>query len=145
MEFAVLRLNLRAPLFYLTDKTLEPFGFTPPGGEYLFCFEVNPGQGFRIDPEGEAYLGALVCGGKAAPAAPGEIPRPGSSRRFELPAGTYFFSQARVLLGREDIINMAMEVQKEGLWERLHPEPRLYLRYLFEDQAPVTQVFRPFA
>jgi hypothetical protein len=144
MEFNILRLNLRAPLFYLRDKALDPFGFTALIGEYLFCFEVNPGQGFRIDPSGETYLGALICGGKADPVSPGETPRPDPSRRFELPAGTYFFSQARELLGREDIINMAMEVQKEGLWERLHPEPRLYLRYLFEDQAPVTQVFRPF-
>jgi hypothetical protein len=39
---------------------------------------------------------------------------------------------------------MAIEQQKDGLWERLKPGNRLYLRILSEDGSPVTQLFRPY-
>jgi hypothetical protein len=47
-------------------------------------------------------------------------------------------------LTRDQWIAMAMEVQQEGLWRRLQPETRLYLRYLQEDDRVVTQVWRAF-
>jgi hypothetical protein len=46
-------------------------------------------------------------------------------------------------LNREEWLDMALEQQKDGLWERYKPENRLYVRYLFEDGCPVTQLFRP--
>jgi hypothetical protein len=39
---------------------------------------------------------------------------------------------------------MAIETQKDGLWERLEPDSRLYLRFLTEDGRELTQVFRPY-
>jgi hypothetical protein len=137
MEFNILKLDLRAPLFYIRDRSLNPFDGAPFTGEHLFCFTVNSEQGFRIDPRGETYLGPLIDQGRLAPE------KTGSPCRFELPPGTYLFAQMRELLSREASINMAMEIQMEGLWERLHLGCRLYLRYLFEDQRPVTQIFRP--
>jgi hypothetical protein len=38
---------------------------------------------------------------------------------------------------------MAIEVQKDGLWERLEPDSRIYLRFLTEEGRELTQVFRP--
>jgi hypothetical protein len=40
-------------------------------------------------------------------------------------------------------LDMAIEQQKDGLWERHKPESRLYLRFLFEDGRYVTQLLRP--
>lgn len=37
-----------------------------------------------------------------------------------------------------------MELQKEGLWQRLELENRYYLRYLSEDGSEITQLFRPY-
>jgi hypothetical protein len=144
MEYTVLKLDLRSSLFYIPDESPEPFRGLPFTGESLFCFEVNPDQGLRIDPQGAAYLGKLICGGKQDTRAASQKPGPGSFPSLELPAGKYLFSQIRNLLDREAIIEMAMEIQKEGLWERLRLGRLVYLRYLFEDLSPVTQVFRPF-
>ena len=63
----------------------------------------------------------------------------------ELPAGNYLFAQKRESLDRESVINMAVEIQQEGLWQRLKPGRRLYLRRLFEDGSEVTQLFRSFS
>jgi hypothetical protein len=54
------------------------------------------------------------------------------------------FAQERAFLGREEVIQMAAEIQKDGLWERLRLENRFYVRYLYEDGGVVTQVFRPY-
>jgi hypothetical protein len=62
----------------------------------------------------------------------------------ELPRGDYLFAQIRQVLNREEIVSMAVEIQKEGLWQRLKPGKRLYLRFLVEDGSFVTQLFRPF-
>jgi hypothetical protein len=62
----------------------------------------------------------------------------------ELPRGNYLFAQVRETLSRDEIIDLAIEVQSEGLWQRLELGFKYYLRFLFEDGSPVTQVFRPF-
>ncbi|MDR2760212.1 MAG: hypothetical protein LBB78_12625 [Spirochaetaceae bacterium] len=69
---------------------------------------------------------------------------PEGSHWFQRPRGTYLFAQMRENLTRDQWIAMAMEVQQEGLWRRLQPETRLYLRYLQEDDRVVTQVWRAF-
>jgi hypothetical protein len=61
-----------------------------------------------------------------------------------LPAGDYLFSQKREILSREEILYLAAELQKEALWRRLSPEPRFYLRRLYEDGKGVTQLWRPY-
>jgi hypothetical protein len=155
-EPRLLRLELRAPLVYREDPALQPFEAaaspeTEPAadpGETIFLFELDAAQGLSIEPDPARLLGPLVFSGR--PAAEGAEAKPGGAEpggpgpRRELPAGRYLFAQERRLLNREECIEMAMEVQKDGLWERLRPEPRLYLRFLTEDGRTVSQVFRPY-
>ncbi|MDR3335144.1 MAG: hypothetical protein LBT13_09725 [Treponema sp.] len=144
LELNIIRLNLCAPLSYIRDDTLKPFEYTPQAGELLFCFAISPAQGQSIEPEADRYLEKLIFQGRLEMQLAGEgiaadtIP-------VELPAGKYLFAQTREALGQEAFIQMAMEVQKEGLWERLKPKNQLYLRYLFEDGKAVTQVLRPYS
>jgi hypothetical protein len=130
-----IRLELRSPLFYRADSALVPFQYEIEAGELLFCFDLDPAQSRSIEPESLSLLGPLVFAGrhKGAPGA-----------QLELPAGNYLFAQERDALDEQEFIEMAIEVQKDGLWERLAPADRLYLRYLFEDGRAVTQVFRPY-
>jgi hypothetical protein len=151
----VLRLELRSPLFYREDKGLVPFtdgdygNETAGAGELLFCFEIEGKTGEAIDPDTASYLGPPVFSGrlpdtdrKSGGAKSGGAA--GASGLFELAAGTYFFAQAREVLGREECTLMAVEVQREILWQRLQPVNRLYIRRLFEDGKPVTQAWRTF-
>jgi hypothetical protein len=55
----------------------------------------------------------------------------------------YLFDQQRSALNRAECTDMAIEQQTDGLWERLRPGNRVYIRRLFEDGSPVTQIFRP--
>jgi hypothetical protein len=135
----IVKLNLYTSLFYSRDTGLNPFKHTDLLGEGVFYFEINPAQSLSIEPKKEHYLGNLLCGGILDPQAPPSK----EAEIFELPAGEYMFAQVRNILSREEFIWMAMEVQKEALWQRLSLEDRLYLRYLFEDGKEVTQVFRP--
>jgi hypothetical protein len=135
-----IRLCLRSPLFYRPDPALVPFQYEKRAGELLFCFDLDPAQSRSIEPDPAALLGTLVFAGSLGEAAEEH----GESRRLELPAGNYLFAQERDVLERNEFIEMAVEVQKDGLWERLAPADRLYLRYLFEDGRAVTQVFRPY-
>jgi len=57
--------------------------------------------------------------------------------------GNYIFTQKWDFLGRENIIELIIEMQKEALWQRYKPGKMLYLRYLYEDGKYVTQLFRP--
>jgi hypothetical protein len=132
----IIRLKLLAPLFYARDNAADPFGPPQENGERLFCFEVEPSARRSFEPREETFLGPLLFGGKAETVSGGE--------RLELPGGSYLFAQERARLNREEIIRLAIETQKEGLWQCLDPGPRLYLRYLFEDGREVTQVFRPY-
>jgi hypothetical protein len=132
-----IRLELRSPLFYREEPGLVPFRYEIQAGETLFCFGLDKAQGRSIEPDPAALLGPLVFGGLALG---GRLP----DGPLELPAGSYLFAQEREALSREEVIGMAVEVQKDGLWERLAPGGRLYVRYLFEDGRAVTQVFRPF-
>ncbi|GHT57341.1 hypothetical protein FACS1894109_09150 [Spirochaetia bacterium] len=144
-----IRLELRSPLFYQAEAALVPFQYETGEGELLFCFDLDPVQGRSIEPEATALLGPLVFAGRAT-ALPTALPsgspenRSGEAGRLELPAGNYLFAQERRTLNKQEFIEMAVEVQKDGLWERLAPAGRLYLRYLFEDGQTVTQVFRPY-
>ena len=141
------RLDLRAPLDY-AEEGLDPFGCTAGEGdaqEFLFCFDIDADQAGRIDPEADAFLGPLVFSGRSSGGAPEAQPSGGESSALMLPAGLYLFTQCRQALGRGECIGLAMEQQKDGLWERLRLESRLYIRRLFEDGSEVTQLFRPFS
>lgn len=138
----VLNLHLEAPLFYARDETLQPFSGGPFQAERLFYFELDPAQYLSIDPDQDAYLGRLIAGGALVqPSSAGHEP----PSFLELPRGQYLFAQREAIPDREGYIQMAVEVQKEGLWRRMNLDRTLYLRYLYEDEKAVTQVFRPLA
>ena len=143
-ESRPIRLNLCAPLKYsgavLGTDPFDCLQENKTGGngagilsaEMLLCFEIDGGQGGRIDPQADVFLGKPVFTGKGG----------GTNGEVCLPAGIYLFTQKRKMLCREECIATAIELQKNGLWERLKLENRLYIRYLFEDGNNVTQFFR---
>ena len=134
----ILRLDLCSPLFFVKDERMKPFVYEDLADEALFCFKVSPDQAGRIDPEAERFLGELLFGARRVSETACE------AKAIELPAGAYLFAQEREALNQEDWLFMAIEVQKEGLWERLKLGDNVYLRCLFEDNSAVMQVFRPY-
>ncbi|MDR0601320.1 MAG: hypothetical protein LBG42_02975, partial [Treponema sp.] len=132
----VLRLELRAPLFYIEEGGVLPFARLPESGteeggavkEYIFRFRIGEIAGKAIDPNPAGYLGDPVFSGRRAEergaAGAEDTVRPG--RVLELSGGAYFFAQAREALNREECTLMAIEVQREILWQRLLPREDLY-------------------
>jgi len=114
--------------------------------EFLLYYELNPAQSRSIEPDRELLLGPLVFAGRKT----GDIGplQDGSFQdgTVELPAGNYLFTQNRGAqispLNADEWLDMAVEQQKDGLWERYMPENRLFVRFLFEDGSPVIQLFR---
>lgn len=137
MKMNIMRLKLYAPLFYQSDESLAPFDYSTLTSESLFCFELSASQCNTIEPDASCFIQRLLFKGKA-------IPSPSSQVDTELPAGKYVFAQEWGEISKEDTLFMALEVQKEGLWERLDLDNRLYVRYLVEDGKQVTQIFRPY-
>jgi hypothetical protein len=132
----LVRLDLRAPLLYTETPELNAFGCPPPSEEtteFLFCFELDQEQSQSIEPDPEKFLEGPVFSGKKVQNQQGDL---------ELPAGLYLFAQQRGVIGREECIALAIEQQKDGLWERIKLGNRLFLRYLYEDGSAVTQIFR---
>jgi hypothetical protein len=150
------RLNLVQPLRYLRDDRLNPFDGSasalPAGGwEVMFNMIIDSARGQSFDARpGSRYFAALIHAGRA-PLEEAPLPSAsGASATGEaaqetlcLPSGLYFFTQAREFLYEADLTGMALELQKEGLWQRLALENRIYIRYLYEDSSAVTQLFRP--
>ena len=134
----IVRFNLISPLYFSPLKDADPFCYWEENGETVFCFELDEVQRMSIEPDKKTFLGTMVFGGKAAGSGAGKEP-------LELPQGHYLFAQKRELLCRDEILAMAVEVQKEGLWQRLKLGEKLYLRYLYEDGCVVTQLYRPYA
>jgi hypothetical protein len=147
-EPGLMRLELCSPLVYVSKPELKPFSCTEerdqdafPFCEQLFCFELDKQQSRDIEPDREHFLGRLLFAGLGQIDNVAEASQTGES--VILPSGLYLFSQKRQALDREACIDMAIEQQKDGLWERFALAGLLYIRYLFEDARPVTQIFRP--
>jgi hypothetical protein len=129
MEIQIL--TLLSPLYYAAAESAQltksdPFNYREGDREKLYCFELNENEYCSFGPDKETLLGRLI------------------SAQL-LPEGNYLFAQKREILSRDEIIDMAVEIQAEGLWQRLKPEKTLYLRYLFEDSSAVTQLYRPYS
>ena len=109
--------------------------------EILLCYELNPAQSRSIEPDRGLLPGSLVFAGRKT----GDF-CPLQEGTVRLPSGNYLFTQCRggqiSTLGADKWLDMAIEQQKDGLWERYKPENRLFVRFLFEDGSPVTQLFR---
>jgi len=123
MEIQIL--TLLFPLYYTSTES-DPFNYREEDGEKLYCFLLNENEYYSFEPNRETLLGRLVFS-------------------QVLPEGNYLFAQKREILSRDEIIDMAVEIQAEGLWQRLKPGKTLYLRYLFEDSKAVTQLYRPYS
>jgi hypothetical protein len=135
MEKAMRKLTLMSPLPYIEVRGLDPFARPSGDRECLFCFETGDRAG-GIEAEEEGFLGPLVFSARAGTAVEGE-------RTRELPQGSYLFAQFREIPERGEIIRLAVELHKEGLWQRYIMEPRFFLRYLFEGPRGVVQILRP--
>jgi len=122
-------LTLLFPIYFTSAEDdlsdVNPFNYREGDGEKLYCFQLNENEYSSFEPDKETLLGSPLFSAV-------------------LPAGNYLFAQKREVLNREEIIDMAVEIQAEGLWRRLKPGKTLYLRYLFEDSRAVTQLFRPY-
>jgi hypothetical protein len=138
-------LDLRAPLFF--SKIDEFPSKFHENEEFLLYYELNPAQSRSIEPDRELLLGPLIFAGRKSddtcPLQDGSF----QDGTVELPAGNYLFAQSRVIQispqNADEWLDMAVEQQKDSLWERYKPENRLFVRFLFEDGSPVIQLFRP--
>ena len=138
-------LDLRCPLSYakvdnITDESALFSKINANTGEnddYLLCYNLNPAQSSSIEPECDQFLCSLVFIGRKT--------RQEEENEVVLPAGNYLFNQCRadIFMNKEEWLDIAVEQQKDGLWERRKPGNLLFIRYLREDGAFVTQVFRP--
>ena len=122
--------------------------------EIILCFVLNSQESNNIEPNRSKFLEKMLFIGKKEPSSatspcrrltPPREPFSNAEKEPVLPAGRYLFAQNRGdrPLDREEWLDMAIEQQKDGLWERNKPGNLLYVRYLFEDGAYATQVFRP--
>jgi len=132
----LIKLDLRAPLFFvkteaLPDKIAEK-------DEFLLCYDLNPAQSHSIEPIREQFLGALTFVGRKTDDSDAV-----QAETVSLPAGDYLFTQHRSALNSEEWLDMAIEQQKDGLWERHKLKSVIYIRFLYEDGSFVTQFFRP--
>jgi hypothetical protein len=120
--------------------------------EFLFCFELDPVQSQSIEPERDRLLGPLLFSGRKlfSGSETGDSSTLAVNDRISLPEGEYLFVQRRekdfyAVSEAEEWLDLAVEQQKDGLWEQYKLENRLYVRYLFEDSMWVTQLFRPLS
>jgi hypothetical protein len=152
-------LNLCTPLLYnksvCQDMSLLKYEKLE-NEEILLCYEVNPVQGCSIEPDRDYFLGRLLFIGQKL--SESKVASTGSATQGQnegideternayvsLPQGNYLFIQCRseAVLSRDEWLDLAIEQQKDGLWERYKLLNLLYIRFLFEDGSFVTQVFR---
>jgi hypothetical protein len=142
---SLLNLDLRSPLFYISVKNL-PSKFNE-NDDFLLYYELNPLQSLSIEPDREQLPCFLVFSGVKTDdnrQAQGDL----TAETVTLPDGKYLFTQSRSFNNENpvnyytDWLDLAIEQQKDGLWQRYKLTNKLYVRYLFEDGKFVTQIFR---
>jgi len=134
-----MNLYLRMPLIYEKIDKMPPI--MPENEEFILCFEINSAQSRCIEPFKEKFLGNLIFTGKINQSQDSTS----EFSRVYLPAGHYLFTQHRGdnVLTRDEWLDLAIELHKDGLWERNKLDDLLYVRFLHEDNIFVTQIFRP--
>ena len=96
--------------------------------ENLLCYTINPSQANIIDPASEHYLHIDT------------VPV------TELLEGDYFITQLRKEhVDIKELLELAIVLQKEALWNRYKLQNKLFLRQFSEDGFPVTQLWRPIS
>ncbi|MCL2244065.1 MAG: hypothetical protein FWC03_06305 [Treponema sp.] len=137
-ENHLIKLELQSPLVYFRADDLPHV--LAENDEFLLCFNLDPVQSRSIEPKPDNLLCSLVFSGKKSDTGVS------GADKVSLPAGKYLFTQYRSSTGhltQEKWSILAVEQQKNGLWERYKPTNRLFVRFLYEDYAFVTQIFRP--
>ena len=132
----LLNLDLRTPLLYEKIPSI-PEEMTK-NDEYLLCIELDRNQSRIFEPKPEYFLGLQLFSGRK-----NENTTDHLDGKVQLPAGRYLFMQEKRILNSIEWLEMAIEQQKDGLWERHKMENLLYVRFLYEDNHYVTQLFRP--
>jgi len=141
-------LNLCSPLQYIKSECQDPSLLKYEkleNEEIILCYEVNPIQGSSIEPDRDYFLNRLLFIGQKLPENQNEgTDGKEGNNLVLLPQGNYLFTQCRsdAVLSSDEWLDLAIEQQKDGLWERNKLLNLLYIRFLFEDGSFVTQVFR---
>ena len=138
----LMKLNLCSPLFYnkiIQENTNLPADL-PKNEEFLYNYQLNPQQSQSIEPEKNQFLEVLLYTGRKIH----NNEQTDNSQMVSLPQGYYLFVQERSnrALNQDEWLDLAIEQQLDGLWERYKLGNLLYVRFLHEDGAVVTQVFR---
>jgi hypothetical protein len=136
-------LDLCAPLLYSKAKNLP--SEIHENEEILLLYELDPAQSCNIEPIRELLLGKLVFSGLRTTDSSNKCSDNLPNADIVLPAGKYLFMQQRgsSAMKQEDWLDMAIEQQKDSLWERYKLTNQLYVRHLYEDGFFVTQLLRP--
>jgi len=132
----MMTLDLRAPFSYVLRAADDPFPL-PEQGEGALCYRLNPTEAVRIDPDPRRLLSSLAFSALAS--------SPGAPDGVTLPAGRYRFVQVRRRIDRDELGALAAEQQQDALWQKFRLQPVLYLRFLNEEEGPVSQVLRPIS
>ena len=150
MDTPCIKLRLCAPLIYKKIEKNDDYCINLTKNDDLIqCYNINLHQSTNIEPDREQFLGPHIFSGLRIEEknfltnqAAGEEEKP--SQEATLPKGHYLLVQQRSAcpLTQPEWLEMAIEQQKDGLWERNKLGRLLYVRYLFEDGQFVTQVFR---
>jgi len=153
---SLFNLDLRNPLIFIKiDINPDELIQGNNEKEFLLCFELNPTQSQSIEPVKEQFLGNLLYSGiksldslcdlSVLASQREENPDNSNISKVSLPVGRYLFMQSRgnAPMKQDKWLDMAIEQQKDGLWERNKLKNILYVRFLHEDGAIVTQIFRP--
>ena len=98
--------------------------------EKLSCYTVNQEEAKSIEPDSLSFFS-------------GE-----PEEAMVLAASEYYVTQIQTdSLNNDELLNAAIELQKEALWNRLKPENKLYLRTFTENpsekNSSITQLWRP--
>ena len=94
--------------------------------EKLYRYTLNKDEAFKIDPNPALYFFS------------------GPEEAEILDAALYYVVQVRKEnVQNSELLDMAVELQKEALWSRLKLKDSLYVRRFFEDNSFVTQLWRP--